>query len=104
MTDPTELPHLRRAIEIGKYTKHDRIDPKEVYAQVRPPQEPAPTLVETLRKSGRMKDVMDRIAVGYENWSDRGQGSMEQIAQKAAAAVAEGSATLRDGKPVDTAS
>jgi hypothetical protein len=103
MTDMQELPHLARAAEIGRAMRGgDKIDSKEAMRYIAEPgSEPIP-LAETLRKSGKMRDIMQRIEVGYENWSDRGANSSVEMARKGAQAASEGFAVTRTEKnPVD---
>jgi putative FmdB family regulatory protein len=96
-----EMPHIQRAIEIGKAKREGvALNSREILAHINEPKEEAPSLAETLRRSGKMQAISERIAVGYENWRDRGALSEAAFAQKAAQAVAAGPSILNDGNPV----
>lgn len=100
--DAHEMPHIQRAIEAGRAKRAgEQMNPREVLAHIAEPHEPAPTLLETLRQSGKQRAVAERIAVGYENWSDRGANSQSEMARKGAAVLGEGAAVLNGGKPVE---
>lgn len=94
--DAHELPHVKRAAEAGAAIRAGELrDGKEVYRHIAEPRPDPVPLVETLRKSGKMRAVAERIAVGYENWSDRGKDSAAEMARKGAEALAAGPSVLR---------
>ncbi len=102
LTSPSELPHVRRAVEVGRAMKQGvSLTSKETFAHIAEPKEPAPSLAETLRRSGKMRAVMERIEVGYDNWRDRGAQSAAQMAALGVQALGEGAAILNPKKPVD---
>lgn len=95
MTSPAELPHVRRAAEVGRAKRAgEQISPKQVHEHIAEPRPDPIPLAETLRKSGKMRAVAERAAAGYENWPDRGAQSASEMARKGAAALAEGAAVL----------
>ena len=99
--DAHDMPHVKRAIEVGKAKREGvELNSREILAHINEPKEEAPSLAETLRRSGKMQAVSERIAVGFENWRDRGALSEAAFAQKAAQAVAAGPSILNDGNPV----
>jgi len=99
--DAHEMPHIKRAVEAGRAVRSgENLTSRDVFAHINEPKEPAPTLVETLRKSGRQQAIAERIAVGYENWRDRGALSGAEMARKGAEAIGSGMSLLNDGKPV----
>lgn len=94
--DAHELPHVKRAVEVGRARRNgEDVAPKEVYAAINEPRPDPIPLVETLRKSGKMRAVAERVAVGFENWSDRGTDSAAEMTRKGAEALAAGPAVLR---------
>jgi putative FmdB family regulatory protein len=99
--DAHDMPHVKRAIEVGRAKREGvELNSREILAHINEPKEEAPSLAETLRRSGKMQAVSERIAVGFENWRDRGALSEAAFAQKAAQAVAAGPSILNDGNPV----
>jgi putative FmdB family regulatory protein len=99
--DAHEMPHVKRAVEVGRAKREGvELNSREILAHINEPKEEAPSLAETLRRSGKMQAISERIAVGFENWRDRGALSEAAFAQKAAQAVAAGPSILNDGNPV----
>ena len=99
--DAHQMPHIKRAIEVGRARREgEDLSSREILAHINEPKEQAPSLAETLRQSGKMQAVSERIAVGFENWRDRGALSADSFAQKAAQAVAAGPSVLNNGEPV----
>lgn len=96
MTGPSELPHLRRAAEVGRAVRAgEKISSKEVVMHIDEPKAPPIPLAETLRKMGKQRAVAERAAVGFDNWSDRGAQSAAALAEKGRQVRHAGVAELR---------
>jgi putative FmdB family regulatory protein len=100
--DAHEMPHIKRAVEAGRAKRQgENLTAREIYRHIAEPREQAPTLLETLQRSGKQQAVAERIAVGYDNWSDRGALSASEMARKGAEALGSGPSVLNKGKPVE---
>lgn len=101
--DAHEMPHIKRAIEVGRAVREGvGMDSREAYRHIAEPKEPAPTLAETLRRAPESvkRNIAERVAVGYENWSDRGAISGAEFARRGAEALGSGASVLNKGEPV----
>jgi hypothetical protein len=101
--DAHELPHIQRAMEVGRAKREGvKMDSREVMAHIAEPKEQADSMLDTLRRApeSTKRAIAERIAVGYENWRDRGAQSEAEMSRKGAEALGAGASVLNHGKPV----